>query len=76
MAEPALLRRSGSTALSLSSARLWNSFRPELRSNGTSNSPRRALRATHLFGKCGDPSLRVSRDGRSGHPVGWYKRGP
>jgi len=70
MAGPALLQRSGSTALSLSSARLWNLFRSEFHSNGTSNSPRRARGAPQLFGKCGDPSLRVSRDGRSGHPNG------
>jgi hypothetical protein len=43
MAGPALLRRYGSTALSLPSARLRNSFRPELCSNGASNSPRRPL---------------------------------
>jgi len=42
--EPALLTRSGSTALSLPSARLRNLFRSELRSNGTSNSARRRLR--------------------------------
>ena len=39
LACPALLQRSGSTALSLSSARLWNSFLAKLRVNGTSNSP-------------------------------------
>jgi len=43
MAGPALLRRYGSTALSLPYARLRNSFRPELCSNGASNSPRRPL---------------------------------
>jgi hypothetical protein len=53
MAGHALLRRDGSTALSLSSARLRNLFRSERWSNGTSNSPRRALRAPHLVGKCG-----------------------
>ena len=42
--EPALLTRSGSTALRLPSARLRNLFRSELRSNGTSNSARRRLR--------------------------------
>jgi hypothetical protein len=49
----ALLKRFGSTALSLSSARLWNSFFPRLRLNGTSNSPRRPLCGPHLFSKCG-----------------------
>jgi hypothetical protein len=50
----ALLRRFDSTALSLSSARLWNSFLSRLRLEGTSNSPRpSAFGGSHLFGKCG-----------------------
>ena len=53
MTASALLRRFGSTALSLSYARLWNSFLSELRLKGTSNSPRRPLCGPHLFGKCG-----------------------
>ena len=55
---PALLRHSGSTALNLSSARLRNSFRPELRSNGPSNSPRRPPAADRICSASdGDPSL-------------------
>ena len=53
MTASALLKRFGSTALSLSSARLWNSFLSRLRLKGTSNSPRRPPCGPHLFGKCG-----------------------
>jgi hypothetical protein len=45
-ARSAVLRDSGSTALSLSSARLRNLSRPELYSNGTSDSARRPRERT------------------------------
>ena len=48
MTASALLKRFGSTVLSLSSARLWNSFLPRLRLNGTSNSPRRPPSADRI----------------------------
>ena len=57
----ALLTRSGSTALSLPSARLRNLFRSELRSDGTSNSARRRLRDRSCSASA-VPSLRASRD--------------
>ena len=73
MARPALLRRSGSTALSLSSARLRNSFRPVRCSNGTSNSPRRSLVRTASVRQVRGPILRVIRDAGPATPLGWLR---
>ena len=57
--QPSLLRRFGSTALGVASARLWNSFRPRLRSNGTSNDPGRLTVSAARTDRV--PALRVNR---------------
>jgi hypothetical protein len=68
---PARLRHSGSTTLSLTSARPAQLAASDASHDAASNSARRPLRGSHPFGKRGNPSLRANRRTGTGAPLIW-----
>jgi hypothetical protein len=68
---PARLRHSGSTTLSLTSARPAQLAASDASHDAASNSACRPLRGSHPFGKRGNPSLRANRRTGTGAPLIW-----
>jgi hypothetical protein len=68
---PARLRHSGSTTLSLTSARPAQLAASDASHDAASNSARRPLRGSHPFGKRGNPGLRANRRTGTGAPLIW-----